>query len=1437
MGWLALYQTVGLDSQKTKKIFQMSRTYLLNIEDEDLNDLTGAIKIAHQKDYIFDKTLRNLGLMLAKIKQGKVDKVDENLVRQQLTRIYRKGQGTMGMHTRLRKVIKAWMEGDRSLTECISVLYTLSKQSKFAYGYGFYWAVLYIGQRSDGIKLKSPAIAATPEAEYEKLRNKMVKPDSKATTDPKKDAPLSQTAASTISAALADDTEHKNETVVAAENNVNNAQLSGVKNVKDFFTNYAFDATSINSGMPKREDVVLLLHLLIMDKPKFLKVFKTNGIQWRGFKTSATNMDPFPALRGGNAKFVTDDSTFTLPGVSDAMLQDPSTMATLTWALGKPSKRIFWGGLRVALLASGDFSKQPAWDAIVPLLFAPRGWQNVAYKRDWYFSKKDTDKFDGYFALAQALRGYPDLRVTGMDDVSAWANFSTAAGFVGRSTSDEVIKQRMHLVHSNFRKLMEIRNSTDSPQITGMTANLTMSASLVDNLITSVTTHLARKVYEKDYAAIKYFIPFITAIKGTVYETLNLSTLANIQQGNTITGDQIKSYIAGDIHAELFETKILAMADKTAIVDALNSIEMLDLNGFGIISNDSKVDRFNKLALRAGGEPVVNLMARVIQQLSPKAKMNFVTNVKTYSANTIMLAFAPADWKRLLKLSLQGTAATKWEIAERGATGTMFDFEVYRSILEEWELWDPSNEYVVHHFDQSFRVALRDANSFSECSQMAFAWYNNNDPVWVKWVSAEKNIKFMADKLKASVRVTEHQILFTYRLIAPLISITGTSESTDTFFFDTELARMIKDGELYGNPLTDCIALLKERGKEDSLSYKAARESTDVIFDKYSALADGDVDGVEAMSKKDNRTLKALVSSALGQHQRVEADEDIKARVIKDFKNPPNAQYAKLLLTFTAAELFNRNPEKTQDVSAQNIIDLTNKAMETTLTDEFSPALRMGRNMYDCLSTYSDTMTSKQFALALQADKRGHLKRELEENDIADHLKEFLSRAMVKSVDDKSLTIMLDRLKVEDSPSYNKLIESVKNDIVIKKLYTADAESFWSSPISPDKDTLDEEMLRKAFKFNGVALRAPSKKKTQTLSEYVQMVQATNLSLGIADQLEPQKITKVEQTDEEKEIATAMLYEYYSPGMTHGNQGTEIIESFDMNLEYPEHKAWMEVHGDTATILPAFHGSGSLAASFMTRYGFAITTGSLIKAGRMLGDGIYVSNVLDKVSQYIGDASFGRQLGITGYVFELDVYLGDERIGTDSAIDGYSYAGDADWKEPGGRKPIGGYKTRGLQARSPEWCIFNPRAQMVFKKCYKVKMITKESVKELYKKHKGVTEDYRASRGLRSFGSFLREEKQMIEDKQGLYSYTFRDGLVPVNNKYMEFEKFITKFGNEDVYLENTQAGPTIVIRVGKDVFENRFVHDTPSWKNSDTDGQYSKFMARLRTTLDTDEI
>lgn len=339
-------------------------------------------------------------------------------------------------------------------------------------------------------------------------------------------------------------------------------------------------------------------------------------------------------------------------------------------------------------------------------------------------------------------------------------------------------------------------------------------------------------------------------------------------------------------------------------------------------------------------------------------------------------------------------------------------------------------------------------------------------------------------------------------------------------------------------------------------------------------------------------------------------------------------------------------------------------------------------------------------------------------------------------------------------------------------------------PIKPFMK-LDRDRLKQILKYNEFKYpRRPKFKESEGLDE----VMNKSFNLPEIPDLKVAKIEKTEQQLEEMSVEYDAFNRY-----RHGDIAVRFLEEFDVSLpnEFEEWGARFEqAHGNKSEYMyPVFHGTGSVAASMILRNGFTIikSTDSSV-AGRMLGDGIYFSNVLDKVSQYVSEQGITRGRGAKGYIFEMEAWLGRPRLDYSSA--GTGTAGD----------------TR-HSVVSPEWCVYNLN-QLRIKKAYKIEIVDKTVMEELKSKRK-VNEGQ--IMGIRQFRHFLGEVAGIkIPRKKYTKTYVFMDGKIPVGDgKWVEFEKFDAKKYGPNVRTDISKQGPCVVI--GSDEQETylvRFVED-----------------------------
>lgn len=196
------------------------------------------------------------------------------------------------------------------------------------------------------------------------------------------------------------------------------------------------------------------------------------------------------------------------------------------------------------------------------------------------------------------------------------------------------------------------------------------------------------------------------------------------------------------------------------------------------------------------------------------------------------------------------------------------------------------------------------------------------------------------------------------------------------------------------------------------------------------------------------------------------------------------------------------------------------------------------------------------------------------------------------------------------------------------------------------------------------------------------------------------------------------------------------VEKFD---------AWVAANPGT-TFMDLYHGTGTINAAFILRFGFKIIKSTDPSVtGRMLGDGIYFADNLNKSMLYMSNAGYIRQGGQEGYVIKCRVALGKKPA---NYRDGTSL----------GRTLV-----------SNEWAVFSTDQIRVDEVYYGVSA------------EKGIL------------------QKAMVAEASDEYSpnvseFMFMDGQIPVSEDVLiDFAAF-PDFGKH-VWVETSAKGPIVCIR------------------------------------------
>jgi len=381
---------------------------------------------------------------------------------------------------------------------------------------------------------------------------------------------------------------------------------------------------------------------------------------------------------------------------------------------------------------------------------------------------------------------------------------------------------------------------------------------------------------------------------------------------------------------------------------------------------------------------------------------------------------------------------------------------------------------------------------------------------------------------------------------------------------------------------------------------------------------------------------------------------------------------------------------------------------------------------------------------------------------------------------------LFSRLNTDDKKTITKSV--IANKFVA---ITRDAIAGDHVPIKPMVD-LDEKRIMDILKYNNIKVpRAPKIDDNATLTDVMAKVITKS-------DINPLAVTEVPKTAEELE-QMSVEYDAFNR-YRHGNIAAKIVRAFDVKIPIQEagYDAWtakMAAEGTNSKIMrPVFHGTGTVAASMILRYGFrVIKSNDPSVAGRMLGDGIYFSNVIDKVSQYMSDGRMTRGIGNKGYIFEMEASLGQYQ---------------RDFKAAG---PGTGYSETSVI--SPEWAVFNVNEQVKIYRAYQCELIDKDMMTELKSKH-GVNEST-STVGIKHFKGFINEAIGGSMNRKNKVVYIFMDGTVPVSKvKSVDFEDFDAKKFGSHVHLDWSGSGPTVQFDTNGEGgvfcirYTNRFMHD-----------------------------
>lgn len=359
---------------------------------------------------------------------------------------------------------------------------------------------------------------------------------------------------------------------------------------------------------------------------------------------------------------------------------------------------------------------------------------------------------------------------------------------------------------------------------------------------------------------------------------------------------------------------------------------------------------------------------------------------------------------------------------------------------------------------------------------------------------------------------------------------------------------------------------------------------------------------------------------------------------------------------------------------------------------------------------------------------------------------------------------------------YN-LIMKIRNNLVGGKAIINEINNGEIKPY----DKIDAARLKKIFLYNEINMAAlvkdavgGKKKKAETIMQYyARVIDNISQQNGLLDEL---KIKVNEEDTKNVKTINKLIIERDHAGR-HGNVYPLITKVYDCHLTFQEFEEFRKNNFGDGSIIPAYHGTGGIAAGMILRYGFKViksTDPSVV--GRMLGDGIYFSNKIDKSLQYVSNGGYSRQDGQKGYILSMDTNLGKKGENYNSAGTG---TGDG--------------------IRSPEWCVFDAKSQTKIMKVYEVTLVKKHVVDKYLNES-----DSNSQHKPLKFKKFLNEEQIMKNGNTA--SYIFRDGMIPIVDKrgHVTYKDFEDALKDKDItkdMFDISRQGPMIVFRNTQEQF------------------------------------
>lgn len=289
-----------------------------------------------------------------------------------------------------------------------------------------------------------------------------------------------------------------------------------------------------------------------------------------------------------------------------------------------------------------------------------------------------------------------------------------------------------------------------------------------------------------------------------------------------------------------------------------------------------------------------------------------------------------------------------------------------------------------------------------------------------------------------------------------------------------------------------------------------------------------------------------------------------------------------------------------------------------------------------------------------------------------------------------------EKLKSLDKPIQNLVIEHyVKSeyDEIISENVEKIRGILNSTQVDILTDIPSDPTLSSIGKINGIGFKHARENANYNLDltgEELKQNIMSEFNKAVVEDFENSDVMPItEAIDTRIELVEASKHlDQFTTGK-HGDMRPKVNKVYNINMDSTAFKAFIEKDklnprseskGKVETFM--IHGTGSIAAAFISKFGFRdIPEGvGIATTGKMLGPGIYLAKDVDKSLSYIGDAGYSKGKGSEGYMFECQVCLGEYGV---------------DFKDGRGHKLV-----------SPEWVAKKFQEQILVTKLYKLEIMS-----------------------------------------------------------------------------------------------------------------------------------